>query len=104
MSFACVGEALAPTFKSSGIAPGTTQKIRAAISTFLIIPYDHDVVERWARLSILLRGRLKGEGINDMWTAACALSHRLPVVTNNLTDFQTIQADFSTLTLVHPSL
>jgi predicted nucleic acid-binding protein len=104
MSFACVAEALAPTYMRKGIAPGTTQRIRNAISRFVIIPYDADVVERWAQMAAILEGRLKGRGINDMWTAACALSYGLPVVTNNLSDFQTIQGEFPDLGLVHPDL
>jgi predicted nucleic acid-binding protein len=104
MSFACVGEALAPTYMRKGIAPGTTQRIRNALTRFVVIPYDDDVVDRWAQMSALLEGRLKGRGINDMWTAACALSHGLPVVTNNLSDFQTIQSEVAALQLVHPDL
>jgi predicted nucleic acid-binding protein len=52
----------------------------------------------------LLEGRLKGGGINDMWTAASALSHGLPVVTNNLSDFKTIQSEVPALQIVHPDL
>ena len=75
-----------------------------ALSRFVIIPYGEEVTERWAQMAAVLEGRLKGRGVNDMWTAACALSYDLPIVTNNLSDFQTIQAEFSTLTLVHPDL
>jgi predicted nucleic acid-binding protein len=104
ISFACVGEALAPTYMRKGIGPGTTQRIRARLAQFVVIPYDDDIVDRWAQMAGLLEGRLKGRGINDMWTAACALSHGLPVVTNNLSDFQTIQSEFPSLQLVHPDL
>jgi len=104
MSFACVAEALAPTYLRKGIAPGTTIRIRNALSRFVVIPYDDDIVDRWAQMAGLLEGRLKGGGINDMWTAACALSHGLPVVTNNLSDFQTIQSEFPALVLVHPDI
>jgi predicted nucleic acid-binding protein len=104
MSFACVGEALAPTYLRKGLAPGTTQRIRNALGLFVVIPFDDDIVDRWAQMSARLEGRLKGRGINDMWTAACALSHGFPVVTNNLSDFQSIQADVPGLELVHPDL
>jgi predicted nucleic acid-binding protein len=104
MSFACVAEALAPTYVRKGIAPGTTQRIRNALGRFVILPYDAVVVDHWARMAALLEGRLKGGGVNDMWTAACALSHGLPVVTNNLSDFQTIQSEVTNLVLVHPDL
>ena len=84
MSFACVGEALAPTYMRKGMAPGTTQRIRNALARFVVIPFDEDIVDLWANISGLLGGRLKDGGVNDMWTAACALSHGAPVVTNNL--------------------
>ena len=48
--------------------------------------------------------RLKGEGINDLWVAACCLVHELPLVTNNLSDFQTIAGEFAGLRLLHPDL
>jgi predicted nucleic acid-binding protein len=52
------------------------------------------------------RGQLKGDGINDMWVAACAVAQSptpLPVVTGNLSDFQTIARHFP-LQLIHPDL
>lgn len=103
MSFACVGEALAPTHMAQGLVPGTA-RIRQALDRFVVLPYDSAVVEAWARMSGRLEGRLKGRGINDMWTAACAISHGFPVVTNNLSDFQTIQTVVPELKLVHPDL
>lgn len=53
-----------------------------------------------------LAGHLHKGGTNDPWTAACALSltPSLPIVTNNLSDFQTIAAAFGDLNVVHPSL
>jgi len=104
MAFAAVAEALAPTYMRKGISPGTTRRIRGAMDRFVVIPYNDEVVDRWARMSALLEGRLKGRGINDMWIAACALSLALPVVTNNLSDFQLIQTEFADLQIVHPDL
>ena len=104
MAFASVAEALAPTYIRKGISPGTTERVRSALARFVVIPYDEDVVERWARMSALLEGQLKRRGINDMWIAACALSYNFPVVTNNLSDFQTIQREFPALNIAHPDL
>jgi predicted nucleic acid-binding protein len=104
MSFASVAEALAPTYMRKGVAPGTTQRIRDRLARFVVIPFDEEIVEHWARLSGRLEGRLKGRGINDMWTAACALSHGFPVATNNVSDFATIRSEFPQLQLIHPDL
>lgn len=51
------------------------------------------------------KGHLGPSGVNDMWTASCALSQPqpLPIVTDDLRDFQTISAEFP-LTLIHPDV
>lgn len=51
-----------------------------------------------------LMNQLKGEGINDLWIAACCLVHGLPLARNNLADFQTIARIAPALRLVHPDL
>lgn len=63
------------------------------------------VVEQYAALHARFTGRLKDGGVNDMWTAACALAQPepVPIVTNNRSDFETIASEFS-LTLVHPDM
>ncbi len=44
-------------------------------------------------------------GANDLWTAACALTQSppLPVLTNNLRDFDAIARQRPDLVVVHPS-
>jgi predicted nucleic acid-binding protein len=103
MSFACVGEILAPTY-GSGFSKEVAQRIQTRLANFVVIPYDYDVVERWAAMANRLREQLKGKGVNDLWTAACAISQKLPLLTNNLSDFQKIQAEFPSLVIIHPSL
>jgi predicted nucleic acid-binding protein len=51
------------------------------------------------------RGQLKDGGINDMWTAACALAQPEPppIATGNLADFERIATEFP-LRLVHPDV
>jgi predicted nucleic acid-binding protein len=78
--------------------------LETAISGCVVIPSDARVVEEWARLRAKLINQLKGEGINDLWIAACCLVHDLPLVTNNLGDFRTIAGVDSRLRLVHPDL
>jgi predicted nucleic acid-binding protein len=103
MSFACVGEALAPTYLP-GFSPGVQALIRAALRRFVVMPYDADVVERYAAMALPLRETMRGKGVNDLWTAACALSYGFPLVTNNLSDFQQVATAFPELVLVHPDL
>nr|WP_157553835.1 hypothetical protein [Herbidospora sakaeratensis] len=56
-------------------------------------------------MSAKLQGHLKSGGANDLWTAACALSQSppLPIVTQDLSDFQKISKHFGVL-LIHPDL
>jgi|SRR5580704_7490938 predicted nucleic acid-binding protein len=103
MSFACMGEALAPVYLP-GFPPKTAALIRAALGRFVILPYDVEVVERYAAMAFALRETMKGKGVNDLWTAACALSYGFPLVTNNLSDFQQVAAAFPSLVIVHPDL
>lgn len=71
-----------------------------------MIPYDESVVVTWAQMHAKLSGHLHKDGANDLWTAACAISvnPRMPIVTNNLTDFQAIATSFPSLQIVHPDL
>jgi predicted nucleic acid-binding protein len=78
--------------------------LNAAIRTCVVIPTDARVVDKWAELHARFLNRLKGEGINDLWIAACCLVQGLPLVTNNLGDFGQIANEFDDLRLVHPDL
>jgi predicted nucleic acid-binding protein len=73
------------------------------LSRYVVLPGDSRVVDKWSELHARFVGRLKGEGINDMWIAACCLVHNLPLATGNLTDFTTIAGEFP-LRLVHSDL
>ena len=103
MSFASVGEALAPTHSPKGSAE-LAAHIRLRLRQFVVLPFNAEVVERWAELANSLREGMKGKGVNDLWTAACALSYGLPLMTNNLADFKKVSAAFPALALVHPDL
>jgi predicted nucleic acid-binding protein len=71
----------------------------------IVIPSDSRVVDQWGgTLRARFITRLKGEGINDLWIAACCLVHQIPLVTNNLSDFIQISLEFPSLVIVHPDL
>jgi predicted nucleic acid-binding protein len=80
------------------------EKLGLAIGVCVVIPSDSRVVEHWAAMRSKLMNQLKGEGINDLWIASCCLVHDLPLVTNNLADFQKIATVAPALRLVHPDL
>ena len=105
ISFATYGELLANGHRNRW-GERRLATLRAHLRQFVAIPYDQQVVEIWASLHAKLSGHLHKGGTNDLWTAACALSldPRLPVVTNNLKDFQTIAGESQELQLIHPCL
>jgi predicted nucleic acid-binding protein len=105
VSFATVGEVLAGGH-AARLGEQRMNQLRDALRRFVIIPYTATIAEAWAPLYAKLKGHLHGEGINDLWTAACGLTQtpRIPIVTNNLSDFRTIAAQAPDLLLVHPDL
>jgi predicted nucleic acid-binding protein len=80
------------------------EKLRLAIGVCVVIPSDARVVEQWAAMRSKLMNQLRGEGINDLWIAACCIVHGLPLVTNNVAEFQRIATVAPALTLVHLDL
>jgi predicted nucleic acid-binding protein len=103
MPFPVVGELKVGAIRGR-LQAKSLHKLDGAIGACVVIPSDGRVVDRWADLRSQLMNQLKGEGINDLWIAACCLVHNLPIVTNNLGDFQTIQRVAPALEIVHPDL
>lgn len=103
MPFPVVGELKVLAIRSNW---GNARRLAldAGIGACVVVPVDVRVVDRWAEMHARFLGRLKDGGINDLWTAACCRVHGLPLVTNNLSDFQMIAAEFPDLRLVHPDL
>lgn len=52
-------------------------------STFEPLPVDADAARRWAALVAALREAGRRAPVNDSWIAAIALTHGLPVVTQD---------------------
>ena len=103
LSFACVGELRAGAIKSNWGVPRQSAQQRF-MSTYTIIRPTTAVVDEYAILHASLHDKLSRGGVNDMWTAACALAYGLPVATNNLSDFLSIGAVASDLKVIHPDL
>lgn len=105
ISFATWGELLANFYCLQWGAKRISQ-LQTQLKAFVVVPYSIQVVELWARMHSKLSGHLHKGGTNDLWTAACALSvtPNLPIVTNNLKDFQAISGHFPELRIIHPDL
>lgn len=102
MPFPVVAELLVGGIRAN-LGDRRMTRLRSAIAASVVLPSDARVVEQWARLRARLINQLQGEGINDLWIAACCLVYELPLVTNNLRDFGSIQT-VAPLKIVHPDL
>jgi hypothetical protein len=63
------------------------------LKAVVIIPYDIEVCKTYARLKNDLKtpsGSDRVIGANDLWIAACAVRHGLPLISNNRKHFDGI--------------
>ena len=58
------------------------------LSSIPVLPGDEAVATAWGRLSAAGFQRGRPRPVNDMWIAACCLTHDLPLATLNLKDFE----------------
>lgn len=103
LSFCTVGELRGGAIKNSW-GSRRRQQQDDYIHRYTIVRPTTAVVDEYAALHAKLHDQLKGGGVNDMWTAACALYLSTPVVTNNLGDFTKIRTVEPRLVIAHPDL
>jgi predicted nucleic acid-binding protein len=105
ISFATVGELRAGAVKA-GFQPKRRNELEALIKRYVVAPANDAVTERFAEIYAAFKGRLRGDGINDMWIAATALAQTtaLPIATGNRADFELIATKFPDLRIVHPDI
>ena len=65
-------------------------RLRDEIGRYLVIPFNMEMVEHWARLRTSRRAAGREVDAADAWVAATALWARCPVVTHNQRDFKGI--------------
>ncbi|WP_026374250.1 type II toxin-antitoxin system VapC family toxin [Agrococcus lahaulensis] len=61
-----------------------------AASTIELLPVDADVAAQWARLRVHLVEAGRRINVNDLWIAATAAAHGLPIVTQDA-DFEPLE-------------
>jgi tRNA(fMet)-specific endonuclease VapC len=66
------------------------KQLETTLRNFVVIPYDHEIARCYA--VIVAERERQGKPITcaDAWIAACALRHRVPLVTHNAKDFENI--------------
>jgi predicted nucleic acid-binding protein len=62
----------------------------AMLARYDILPMDESTAHQYAVSTRLLRGQNQLIGANDLWIAAAALAHAMPLVTNNSAHFSRI--------------
>src|SRR5579863_6724660 len=62
------------------------QRLRSTV----IIPYDAQVCRTYASLKAQLAALGRVVADNDLWIAACAVRHKLPLISNNRKHFQVV--------------
>lgn len=65
-------------------------QLESTLRNLVVRPYDHEIAKRYG--IIVAERERKGRPIsfNDAWIAACAVKHRVPLVTHNAKDFEEI--------------
>lgn len=102
LSFAVVGELRAGASKA-GWGERRRAELERRIAECLVLPATDRVTSIYGELHARFRDRLKKDGSNDMWTAACSMAQTpaVPVVTNNRSDFRLL-GEYLPLLIVHP--
>jgi predicted nucleic acid-binding protein len=53
------------------------------LNDMVVLPVDEAVAAEWARLRIFLAEQGRRVNVNDLWIAATAAAHRIPLVTQD---------------------
>jgi tRNA(fMet)-specific endonuclease VapC len=85
ISFVTVGELYVLAVRNKW-RPKRVLDLDAHLQSSVVVPYDVDICKAYARLKTQLRTPLGSARViesNDLWIAACAVRHRIPLVTHN---------------------
>jgi predicted nucleic acid-binding protein len=89
LSFVTVGELFAWGLRKNW---GTKKfaDLEQRIKTAVVVPYDLDLCRQFGRVKAELLKIGSPVSSNDLWIAACALRHSIPLVTHNSQHFANI--------------
>ena len=68
------------------------EQLESALHHYVIIPYDVDLAWSWARVVVACESAGRPISFADAWVAAAALRHGIPLVTNNVKDFEAAES------------
>jgi predicted nucleic acid-binding protein len=64
------------------------EELTGWLARIAVLPGDEAVAAAWGRLSAAAIRRGRPRPVNDMWIAACCLTHGVPLATLNLKDYE----------------
>ncbi len=89
VSFVTVGE-LYFGARRRNWGEGKIADLKDRLRVVTIVPYDESVCRTYADIKADCESRGKTVGDNDLWIAACAIRHSIPLVSNNFKHFNGI--------------
>jgi predicted nucleic acid-binding protein len=89
ISFITVGEIYFGADKK-GWSSKTLSTFMERLKAVVVIPSDNDVCREYGKLKAKLREAGSVVADNDLWIAACALRHSIPLISNNRKHFEKI--------------
>lgn len=75
---------------AAGVSMANRPRWEAFLAPFFLLPVTPDVAWEYGRAFRHLQGVGQLIGTNDLWIAATALAHRMPVVTRNVDHFRRV--------------
>ncbi len=73
--------------------PPKVRKLQIRLNAAAVVPYDLEICKTYGRLKGGLKtpsGSHRLVGDNDLWIAACAVRHAIPLITHNRRHFEGI--------------
>jgi tRNA(fMet)-specific endonuclease VapC len=89
VSFITVGEILFGACRNKWGSAKLGQ-MKARLRSVTIVPYDWAICETYGELKARLQEAGKPVADNDLWIAACAVRHSIPLVSHNRAHFENI--------------
>jgi tRNA(fMet)-specific endonuclease VapC len=89
LSFVTVGELFA-WGERKGWGAKKFSDLEQRIKTAVVVPYDLDLCRQFGQIKAEMMNAGRPVPSNDLWIAACALRHSIPLVTHNAKHFANI--------------
>jgi predicted nucleic acid-binding protein len=75
---------------ASGLSLADRARWDEFIAPFHVLPFTNDVAREYGRAYRHLQGNRMLIGANDLWIAATAIAHRMPLVTRNVEHYRRV--------------